>query len=332
MPVEPVLAISVGDPAGIGPEIVAQTLEHASRVGRPVVVGHWPTVRAALEQTAPRVEVDVRDAPIPPAPGRATFVHAGPDGPPITSPGRSAAEAQMAALERAISAVNEGPCQALVTAPMNKALASSVEPSFAGHTEFLARRAGIDPAAVTMVFTDGRLAIGLVATHVAVAEIAATITPARYERTIRHLIAISTALGERATPRIAVAAVNPHAGEEGRFGTEERDVIEPLCRALTGRLEAQLFGPLPADTVYRDAFAGRYDAVVAAYHDQAMIPLKLGGLGRSVNVTMGLPFVRTSPDHGVAYEIARSGQADSRGFQLALDIAAALWKKTHAEE
>ncbi|MBW2277313.1 MAG: 4-hydroxythreonine-4-phosphate dehydrogenase PdxA [Deltaproteobacteria bacterium] len=328
---KPVFSISVGDPAGIGPEIVIASLEEATRLGSPVVTGHWPSLRTVIEGRPASVEIDLRSEPIAPPPGRVTVVHAGPEGPPITEPGRSAAEAQIAALEQALIAVQQGPCDALVTAPMNKALAATVEPMFAGHTEFIARRTGTDPAAVTMVFIRGELAIGLLATHVPLAEVPSTITTERYERTIDHLIEISNAIGPRRTPRIAIAALNPHAGEDGRFGTEEREIIEPLCQTIANRVQAELSGPIPADTVYRDALAGRYDAVVAAYHDQALIPLKLGGLGQSVNVTMGLPFVRTSPDHGVAYEIARSGRADSSGMKLALDIAARLWKKPLAE-
>jgi 4-hydroxythreonine-4-phosphate dehydrogenase len=332
MPVKPVFAISTGDPAGIGPEIAVGTLAEAVRLGRPVVMGHWPTLEAALARSAPPVGFDLQDAPIAPPPGRATFVHTGPDGPPITEPNRRAAAAQIASLKLAVDAVRDGPCDALVTAPMNKALAATVAPSFAGHTEFIAERLGIDPSTVTMVFTRGELAIGLVATHVALAEVASTITPARYERTIRHLVEISRALVSNRTPRIAVAALNPHGGENGRFGAEERAIIEPLIRDLGQRLPAELTGPIPADAVYRDAFTGRYDAVVAAYHDQALIPLKIAGLGRSVNVTMGLPFIRTSPDHGVAYELARSGRADVAGMKLALDIAHLLWKKSLAEK
>jgi 4-hydroxythreonine-4-phosphate dehydrogenase len=330
--VKPVIAITVGDPAGIGPEIVVGALEEATECGRPVVFGHWPTLRAALDRSPKPFGVDVREEPDPPAPGRVTVVHAGPDGPSIDDPSDRAAQAQIAALERAIAAVKAGPCDVLVTAPMNKALASSAEPSFAGHTEFIAARTGIDPAAVTMVFTSSALSVGLVATHIALADVPASITAERYERTIRHLIEVRTRLVPDRAPRIAITAVNPHAGEGGRFGSEEREVLEPTLSSLAERLEAELIGPVAADSVYRDAFAGKYDAVVAAYHDQAMIPLKLGGLGRSVNVTMGLPFVRTSPDHGVAYEIARSGRADDRGMKLALDIAARLWKKPLAED
>jgi 4-hydroxythreonine-4-phosphate dehydrogenase len=322
--VKRVIAIAVGDPAGIGPEIVAGTIESATVAGRPVLFGHRPTVEAAFERLDARVEVTVSDEPAPPPPGGVTLVPAGPDCPPICEPGAAAAQAQVESLELALRAVLDGPCESLVTAPMNKALAATVEPSFVGHTEFLARRAGLDSNSVTMVFVREGLAVGLVATHVPLAEVPSTITKQRYRRTLRHLTQVLEILAPGHAPRIAVAALNPHGGEEGRFGREERDVIEPICRTLAAHNGIELHGPIPADTVYRDAFAGRYDGVVAAYHDQALIPLKLGGPGLSTNVTMGLPFVRTSPDHGVAYDLARRGEADPRGMAKALDIASRL--------
>ena len=126
------------------------------------------------------------------------------------------------------------------------------------------------------------------------------------------------------TVRLAVAAVNPHAGEGGLIGDEEQTIIEPLCRQLERRFGLKLYGPIPADAVFRDALQGVYDGVVAAYHDQALIPLKIAGPGRTVNLTMGLPFVRTSPDHGVAYDRASNWDADPSGMIAALRMAARL--------
>lgn len=328
---KPVIAISAGDPAGVGPEVVAGALPAAVGICRPLVLGHWPTLREALARIPSAPKVRIVGEPTPPSSGQITVMPVGPDCPPITASGEAAAQAQIAALEAAIDAIVDGPANALVTAPMNKALAATVEPSFSGHTEFLAARCGIDPASVTMVFTHKNLAIGLIATHVALADVPATITAQRYRRTIRHLVEILTSIGTPLPVRIALAAVNPHASEGGRFGREEREVLEPMCQTLGQDLAAKLHGPIPADAVFRDALAGHYDGVVAAYHDQAMIPLKLAGLGHSTNVTMGLPFVRTSPDHGVAYEAARRGVADGRGMTLALDMAVKLWSRRQAE-
>jgi 4-hydroxythreonine-4-phosphate dehydrogenase len=126
--------------------------------------------------------------------------------------------------------------------------------------------------------------------------------------------------------------VNPHGGEQGLIGREEREIVEPFCQDQGRRPHMQIKGPIPADTLFREAFAGDYDGVVAAYHDQAMIPLKLLGPGRVVNVTWGLPFIRTSPDHGVAYDLAKKGRADPRGMKLAINLAIDLIaaKKTGA--
>ena len=181
-----------------------------------------------------------------------------------------------------------------------------------------------------MVFASERLVVGLVATHVPLARVPETITAARYERTVRHLGEVLAALGgprdgRRRRARVALAAVNPHAGEGGLLGDEEARVLAPFAaRADTDEIE--IIGPVPADAVFRDARAGRYDAVVAAYHDQAMIPLKLEGQGATANVTAGLPFVRTSPDHGVAYDLAGTGRADHAGMRRAIEIGVALWR------
>jgi 4-hydroxythreonine-4-phosphate dehydrogenase len=331
MPVQPVIAITVGDPAGVGPEIVARSLRRAIDAGRPIVFGHWPTLKTALARIDDVPDISLVDEPIAPPAGGLTVVPAGPDCPPISDPGPEAAAAQIAGLIRAVDAANRGICQILVTAPMNKALAATVEPGFTGHTEFLAKRSGIDPAEVTMVFASHDLAVGLIATHLPLADVPSTIVPARYRRAARHLIEVLEAIAPGRPLRIAVAALNPHGGEDGRFGDEEARVIDPICRELGSELKAEISGPIPADIVFRDALAGRYDGVVAAYHDQAMIPLKLAGLGSSANVTVGLPFVRTSPDHGVAYDAARSGDVDASGMMLALDIGARLWSARAAE-
>jgi 4-hydroxythreonine-4-phosphate dehydrogenase len=327
MPVKPVLAITLGDPAGIGPEIVCGAFAEGLRVGRPVVFGHWPTLEDAIRRTGANATVRVFDEATPPAPGEIAVVPTGPGCEAIVEPGAAAARAQVLCLRRALDAVLHGPCDALITAPMNKALAATIEPSFTGHTEYLASGCGLSRDDVTMIFVRERLAVSLVTTHVPLAAVPATITAARYERTIRHLLEALAAIDLARAPRIALAALNPHAGEDGRFGREELEIMEPIRRSLGPALGIDLVGPIPADAVFRDALAGHYDGVVAAYHDQAMIPLKIAGPGGSVNATFGLPFARTSPDHGVAYDIARRGRADPGGMIRALYFAARLWKK-----
>lgn len=318
---KPNLAISLGDPAGIGPEIVAKNLDVAISISNPIVFGHWPTLKRALGASSSKVALAQADQDLRPKPGLATIVHCGPEGGPIDAPGDQSAMAQFEAIERAVSSVLNGSCDALVTAPVSKALIAGIRPGFTGHTEFLAGCSGLSRDDVTMIFASRKLAIGLVSTHIPLKDAAAAVTRQRLERTFRHLHEIASLLFPGSARRIAVSAINPHAGEDGLIGVEEREILAPFCR------EMGVEGPLPADVVFRDAFAGRYVGVVAAYHDQATIPIKMAGPGNTVNVTWGLPFVRTSPDHGVAYEIARSGAADPSGMRIAIEMAVDLAAK-----
>jgi 4-hydroxythreonine-4-phosphate dehydrogenase len=321
---KPNIAISMGDPAGISPEIIAMSLKATVATSRPLVFGHWPTLEQALKKHAPGVGVDLVDTVAPPTEGRAAVFHCGPESAPIDEPGEACGVAQLEALARAVDAVLTDDFGALVTAPVAKNHIAALKPGFSGHTEYLAERAGLRPDDVTMVFAADALIVGLVSTHISMRDVPDAVTPKRLLRTFDHLVTMLTRMRPNKRPRIAVAALNPHAGEEGLFGTEEQTLFGPLCETLSQKDVAELSGPLPADAVYRDALAGRYDGVIAAYHDQAMIPLKLAGVGQMVNVTMGLPFIRTSPDHGVAYDIARTGRASPSGFALAFDLAVAL--------
>jgi 4-hydroxythreonine-4-phosphate dehydrogenase len=321
----PKLAISVGDPCGIGPEIAAVTLGRAVERADVAVFGHWPSLRRALERLRhplPDV-VDALEGP-PPA-GAAIAVHTGTGELPFDAPCRQAAQSQLGAVSAAVEAVLAGRCDALVTGPVSKAAIAEVLPGFTGHTEYLAARCGVRPDDVTMVFASRSLAVGLIATHVPMARVLETVTADRYERTLRHVAEVLAALGKGPRPRIAIAAVNPHGGEGGLLGREEIEILAPFCAAMKGAVGAEISGPIPADAVFRDALAGAYDGVIAAYHDQAMIPLKLAGFGRTANVTCGLPFVRTSPDHGVARDITDTGRADPSGMRLAIDLAIDLW-------
>jgi 4-hydroxythreonine-4-phosphate dehydrogenase len=150
------------------------------------------------------------------------------------------------------------------------------------------------------------------------------VTTRRLERTLNHIVSILKQILPNRFPRIGVAALNPHAGEDGVIGKEELEIIRPFCESFSNSCDFSLGGPIPAETLFREAFRGRFDGIIAMYHDQAMIPLKLAGVGHMVNVTLGLPFIRTSPDHGTAFDIARTGAATPKGMQLALDLAARL--------
>jgi len=320
----PKLAITLGDPTGIGPEITAAVLEEAALRADIAVFGHWPSLLRELKRRGHRIPVRIMDAMTrPPISEELTVIH--------TNTGEideglspfEIATAQLRALDLAIDALLAGHCDVLVTAPVEKASVATISPGFKGHTEHLAARAGLRPDDVTMVFASRALAVGLLATHIALRDVPDTVTSERCERTLRHVVRTARALSPARSPRIAVAALNPHAGEGGLLGTEEQDVLVPFCEAARAR-GMDVSGPIAADAVFRDAFAGAYDGVVSAYHDQAMIPLKLCGFGRTANVTAGLPFIRTSPDHGTARDIAGKGIADPSGMRLAVDIALAL--------
>jgi len=317
--------LTAGDPAGIGPEILLKALESVTKEFTPVVYGHWPS----LERTHRDLGIDVPifkgefagEARRGAALVLSSFVADG----PLGTPCRAAGQAQFAALERAVSDVLAGHCTALVTGPVSKLWVSRIKSGFAGHTEYLAGRCGVAPDDVTMLFVGETSAVGLVSTHLPLARVADAVTISRLERTFCHVIELLRARGAKGEIRVGVAGLNPHAGEGGLLGSEESEVIGPFClRADRETDGVTVQGPFPADVLFRRAQSGDFDGIVALYHDQAMIPIKLAGVGRTVNVTMGLPFVRTSPDHGVAYDIAGTGRADQAGMIRAIELAVDL--------
>lgn len=321
---DPVIAISLGDPSGIAPEIVVQTLSLRPISQKICVFGHWPTLQRTLAQLAPDLNIELvasieqaKNYPL-------AMLHCGPDTPPLDSQCIASAEAQFESLEKAVDAVIAGSCSALVTGPVSKHSIASLRPDFTGHTEYLAKRVGLRPDDVTMTFVSSSLAVGLVTTHEPIRNVPGSVTTSRLERTLKHIVAILKQLLPDRFPRIGVAALNPHAGEDGVIGKEEVEIIGPFCENFSKNSDFSLWGPIPAETLFREAFRGRFDGIIAMYHDQAMIPLKLGGVGQMVNITLGLPFIRTSPDHGTAFDIARTGAANPKGMQLALELAARL--------
>lgn len=322
---KPLLAISAGDPAGISPEIVARCLPEALCVCRPLVFGHWPTLEQEMRRASVRIDVDLVERAQAPDVGRVAVVHCGLGKKPIEKPDDWASLAQAASLDRAVDAVLGGVCAGLVTAPVSKELMARSIPGFIGHTEHLASRSGVPSDAVTMLFASPAWAVGLVTTHLPLRDVPSALTRERLERTTRHLVSFLARTRPGARLRIGVAALNPHAGEAGLFGSEERDLLAPFVERSSAGASFDLVGPIPADALFRETLVeGRFDGVVALYHDQALVPLKLGGVGATVNVTMGLPFARTSPDHGVAYDRARRNAADFRGMLGAVELAARL--------
>ncbi len=312
------LLVPTGDPAGVGPLVsVRAALERASRL-RVVLFGDAARLAALIAREGGAVVeegaergvsvVDTGRAPDAVVEARA----------PTPEGGRL----QLAALDAAIDAARAGRGRAVVTAPTSKTAVEASGTPFVGQTEHLARRAGLADDAVTMMFLGPRLKVALATTHLALAGVPAAVTEARVERAIVHLAALLERLGPRAPARIAVTGLNPHAGEAGLFGREEIERVAPGIERARARLSGvRVDGPLGAETALRFAASGEVDGVVCMFHDQATIASKLLDWGAAVNVTWGLPFVRTSVDHGVAYDAAAAGTADASGMGAALELA-----------
>jgi 4-hydroxythreonine-4-phosphate dehydrogenase len=314
------LAISLGDPSGIGPEVTARAL---ARLGRRACAPYLFGDRS-FAATAARAGLRLpRVAPGEPLPAGGALVEVTRLAAADRRPGRPSPEggrAQLAYLEAAFAAVQDGRCQALCTAPVSKAQVALALPGFVGHTEWLEERTG---GRSVMMLASERLRVSLVTNHVQLARVPAAVTP----EAIREVVEITARSLARQfgipRPRVAVCAMNPHAGDGGAFGDEEGRLVEPALAAARAR-GIRASGPWPADSVFFRAVAGEFDAVVALYHDQGLIPVKLLDAvnGESaVNVTLGLPIVRTSPDHGVAYDRAGKGKASADSMLAAIRLA-----------
>ena len=339
------IAITLGDCAGIGPEIIAKAFRDAPELTRGCfVVGDVATLRRAAKI------IDAGAIPLPIAlietPGEALnlpprclpVLQVGALAEPVPF-GRLSAEAGKLAAECVIWAAQaalRGEIAALVTAPLHKealALATTPGAHYPGHTEMLQALAAahghktLAEMPVRMMLANDELRVVLVSIHVSLRDAIAAVTFDNVLQTLRIAHAALTASLGR-TPRIAVAGLNPHAGEGGLFGREEIDIIAPAVAAARA-LGLQVSGPFAPDTVFMRARAkpgqpGEFDAVVAMYHDQGLIPVKYLGVEQGVNVTLGLPLVRTSPDHGTAFDIAGTGQADASSLLAALVMARRL--------
>jgi 4-hydroxythreonine-4-phosphate dehydrogenase len=305
------LALTVGDPAGIGPEIVLKALASSERPDADWIV-YGPL--AALEDRERRFG-------LPPVAGLgASVVDVGgtefPIGCVSVAAGRVAAEAVRRAAEDALAGKLDG----LVTAPLNKESLHAAGHRWPGHTELLAQTAGV--ADVAMMFVGGGLRVALLTVHRSLRSVAQAVTGDEVRRVARLVHRELPRFGVSA-PEIAFCGLNPHAGEGGLFGREEIEVMRPAIDGLRAEgIDAR--GPFPADTLFLRAARGEFDAVVAAYHDQGLVPVKLAAFGHAVNVTLGLPFVRTSVDHGTAFDIAERGTADASSLLEAMKLAATL--------
>lgn len=308
------IGITLGDPAGIGPEIVAAALDalgHEYRV-RVVVYGH----AEVLARAANARSLDVSALTIVEPPG---VIRVAPGAPDETS-----GAAQVAYLEAAIEAARRGELAGLATAPISKTWAKRAGFAFPGHTELLAARFAAPH--VVMLFAGPRLTVALATIHLPLRDVPAALTTASLRRTIELVAASLRRDFGIAQPRVGVVGLNPHAGEGGLLGAEDAAIIAPALADLP-----YATGPLVPDAAFRDALdRAKHDALVAMYHDQGLIPVKLVDFDDAVNVTLGLPIVRTSPDHGTAYDIAGRGIARARSMQRAIALAFAMAERRAA--
>lgn len=320
----------MGDPAGIGPEVIAKAVTHRSlrTVCLPIVIGSFPVMERTIKSLGIKLKAVLVNGHNTTAIGAGTVAVLDPLERPLGrfSLGVAAVKtgaASVAFIKKGVELARIGCIDGIVTAPINKEAINMGGCRYPGHTELLADLTGTKESG--MMIVGGPLRIMFVTTHVAIKDLSGLLTQAKIEKGIRLAHLALTRLFRINKPRIGVAALNPHAGEHGLFGDEEARVIQPAAR--TARAQGILASdPLPADTLFGKAAEGQYDAIVAMYHDQGLIPLKLVAFGACVNLTVGLPIIRTSVDHGTAFDIVGKGIADPGSLLEAVKLAAQLVK------
>lgn len=316
------LAVSLGDPAGVGPEVVGKCWDHRGRFDLPpfVAIGDPRSLAAVWDGPIATID-DPREAdsafdvglPILPIASIETDVPG--------HPSVAGAHCSLDALELAVGLARSGSAAAVVTGPVSKQQLYGIGFSHPGQTEFVAERCGVSPANVAMMLAGPTLRTVPVTTHIPLGAVVETLSPSLIEARGRAALRGLQRNFGIADPRLAVAGINPHAGEGGTLGREEIDLIIPAIEAL--RAEGwRVTGPHPADTMFHAAARANYDCALCMYHDQALIPLKALHFEDGVNITLGLPIIRTAPDHGTAFDIAGQDRADPRAMAAAIRVAA----------
>ncbi|MEU2198575.1 4-hydroxythreonine-4-phosphate dehydrogenase PdxA [Isoptericola sp. NPDC019482] len=323
----PTIAVTMGDGAGVGPEICVSACLDPSvvAVANPVVIGDAARLRLAASILDVEVEIVAVDsvAEAVHGPGRINVIDLGllPEDLAWGELSATAGDAAFRYIERAAQLAMAGEVQAICTAPLNKEALHAAGHTYPGHTEMLAELTGTDE--VSMMLSTPKLRVIHVTTHIGLIDAVARIEPGLVERTVRRGHDALVRAGVT-NPRIGVCAINPHAGEGGLFGYgEEETKIVPALRALEGS-GIDAVGPLPADTAFFLAGRGDYDLIVAMYHDQGHGPIKVLGIEAGVNITVGLPVIRTSVDHGTAFDIAGTGKVDPESMSEAVRQASSL--------
>ncbi|HWI88273.1 MAG TPA: 4-hydroxythreonine-4-phosphate dehydrogenase PdxA [Sphingomicrobium sp.] len=316
------LAVSLGDPAGIGPEVIAKCWDHRDELGLPpfVAIGDGRSIAAVWDGP-----IEVVDDP---SQADAAFDYALPliqvsaaDGDTPGHPSVSGAHCSLDALELAVGLARSGSAAAVVTGPVSKEQLYAIGFQHPGQTEFVAERCGIAPGNVVMMLAGPTLRTVPVTTHVPFRQVAERLSSGLIESRGRAALRGLQRNFGISDPRLAISGLNPHAGEGGELGQEEIELIEPAMAALAAE-GWRVTGPHPADTMFHARARANYDAALCMYHDQALIPIKALHFEEAVNITLGLPIVRTAPDHGTAFDIAGQDRADARPMAAAIRMAA----------
>lgn len=328
---KPVIAVTMGDPTGVGPEIIAKALirPEVHTVCRPLVLGDKETLARAIGIVGAQLHIETMSTGVPPETATPGVLYLRPlsDLPPadreFANPTAAGGEAMFRYITEAAHLCLSGNVAGMATAPINKEAMNRAGHKYPGHTELLAELTGTRD--FVMMLAGDRLRVTLVTIHEALADVPRLVTFDKVLSTIR-ITHLDLHRYFRANPRIAVLALNPHCGEGGMFGTEDDRIIKPAVEAARAEgIDAS--GPHSADTLFHFAVQGDYDAVVCMYHDQGLIPLKLLHFDDGVNVTLGLPIIRTSVDHGTAYNLAGTGTASEQSMVAAIMMAAEMANK-----
>lgn len=316
------LAVSLGDPAGIGPEILAKCWDNRAAFGLPpfVAIGDPRSIAAVWDGPIATID-DPREADDAFDVGLPLIAIAGVEASVPGRPSLAGAHGALDALELAVGLARSGAASAVVTGPVSKEQLYAIGFTYPGQTEFVAERCGVAASNVAMMLAGPTLRTVLVTTHIPLAQVPGALSAALIEARGRAALRGLQRNFGIAEPRLAVAALNPHAGEGGAIGREEIELIEPAIAAL--RAEGwRVTGPHSADAMFHASARARYDAALCMYHDQGLIPLKTLHFEEGVNFTLGLPIVRTAPDHGTAFDIAGQDRADPRAMAAAIRVAA----------
>ena len=320
----PVIAVTSGEPAGVGPELCLRLLER-DFPARLVILADRQLLEArsgAVGLSSDRLKLRDWASELPPERGVVDILHqplVAPSNPGQLDPAN--ANYVLGLLDRALDGCRSGEFAAMVTAPVHKGVINDAGVYFTGHTEYLAERT--NTPRVVMMLAGSKLKVALATTHLPLKDVPAAITQESLEATLRILHADMRSKYGLADPRILVAGLNPHAGEGGYLGMEEIEVITPVRERLRGE-GMRLLGPLPADTMFTPPMLEQGDCVLAMYHDQGLTALKYASFGNGINVTLGLPIIRTSVDHGTALELAGTGRADPGSLFVAVEQAIAM--------